>query len=270
MLIYLDFLHFSSQHQIKKKAFNLLNRNNLSVNSSLLNCMSTVRVSCNICNKELCNKYFLRQHVEKSHKLTFDSYMEKYDSLSADAFESNYKQNQNLTHKLVRSILINHPDLLRTGRGQQSQSVNSSLKKSMLLRNRKLVRSLKQKKMLSLAKAKQEETARKRKYSTSSSSTTSCPNSVADDQQQIQRRQENMQAYMLEEYMDCSVDSREPKRFKPCLVYLPIHAQPSDVSSFTVTLKLKSLQKIEEEKLMHGNQDEICAEDAPQIKVEST
>lgn len=53
----------SSNKIIKKKAFNLLNRNSLSVNASLLNCMSTVRVSCNICNKELCNKYFLRQVI---------------------------------------------------------------------------------------------------------------------------------------------------------------------------------------------------------------
>jgi hypothetical protein len=46
----------SSNKLIKKKAFNLLNRNSLSANASLLNCMSTVRVIFNIYNKELCNK----------------------------------------------------------------------------------------------------------------------------------------------------------------------------------------------------------------------
>ena len=33
-----------------------------------------VDVTCLICNKELCNKYFLRQHLINSHKTTIDEY----------------------------------------------------------------------------------------------------------------------------------------------------------------------------------------------------
>jgi hypothetical protein len=40
---------------------------------------SSIRVRCNICNKELCNKYFLKQHVTNSHKLTFNDYLLKYE-----------------------------------------------------------------------------------------------------------------------------------------------------------------------------------------------
>jgi hypothetical protein len=139
----------SSNKLIKKKAFNLLNRNSLSANASLLNCMSTVRVSCNICNKELCNKYFLRQHVEKSHKISFNSYIEKYDGLNVDTHETNYKHNQNITHQLVRSILINHQNLLRVANASETNKNKSTFKKRILMKNRKLIRSFQQKKILS-------------------------------------------------------------------------------------------------------------------------
>ena len=150
-------LHSTTNKLIKKKAFNLLNRNNLSVNASLLNCMSTVRVNCNICNKELCNKYFLRQHVEKSHKLSFNSYIEKYDVLSADAYENNYKHNQTVTHQLVRSILINHQHLLHPNTDNSKNSTSSfsssrltsNFKRRILMKNRKLIKSFQQRKCLS-------------------------------------------------------------------------------------------------------------------------
>ena len=36
------------------------------------------RVNCHICKKEVCNKYFLKQHVQHRHKITFGDYLNKY------------------------------------------------------------------------------------------------------------------------------------------------------------------------------------------------
>jgi len=36
------------------------------------------RVKCLMCQKEVCNKYFLRQHVQSRHKITFEEYIEAY------------------------------------------------------------------------------------------------------------------------------------------------------------------------------------------------
>ena len=47
--------------------------------NSNYNNSGTSRVNCNICNKELCNKYFLKQHVNNSHKISFNDYLIKYE-----------------------------------------------------------------------------------------------------------------------------------------------------------------------------------------------
>ena len=166
-------LNRKTKKLIKKKAFNLLNRTNLS-NSSLMNVMSTVRVNCNICNKELCNKYFLRQHVAKSHSLSFEQYIEKYDNVDN---ETNSKYNQIITHSLARSILLNHQNLLSSNlNGQMSGS--SKFKKGNMMRSKRLMKAIKlSQASKSLSKAEenskdaqpsQTQQSRKRKHSGSS------------------------------------------------------------------------------------------------------
>jgi hypothetical protein len=262
----------SANKLIKKKAFNLLNRNSMLVNASLLNCMSTVRVTCNICNKELCNKYFLRQHVDKSHKLTLNEYMEKYDAMNADAYESNLKHNQNVTHQLVRSILINHQNLLRTSNDNSSsssstgnknssvQGAKSQFKRRLLLRNRKLIRSFQQKKCLKNKLANSvantsSELDRKRKHSGSScgsSSHSSYTNSNEDDPN---NNKSALKAFILEEYSMGDNESSEKQNThasSPCIVYLPIKRRSANDASndhdqiFEVKIKLRSLNKADE------------------------
>jgi hypothetical protein len=48
-----------------------LNNSNIGLNGH-----GTSRVTCAICNKELCNKYFLRQHLINVHKMSIEEYEE--------------------------------------------------------------------------------------------------------------------------------------------------------------------------------------------------
>ena len=159
-------LNRKTKKLIKKKAFNLLNRTNLS-NSSLMNVMSTVRVNCNICNKELCNKYFLRQHVAKSHSLSFDAYIANYDHVDN---ETSSKHNQIITHSLARSILLNHQNLLSASVSGQT----GTFKKGNVMRSKRLMKAIKLSKSASRAEdaqasqTQQQQQSRKRKHSGSS------------------------------------------------------------------------------------------------------
>ncbi len=74
---YLDSIKNKNNINMKKKQLNKLSTSlpgsAMRANNKFnLNSMNTGRVTCNICNKELCNKYFLRQHVSHRHKLTFN------------------------------------------------------------------------------------------------------------------------------------------------------------------------------------------------------
>jgi len=69
------------QQQQHQQQHNQHHQQRMTINQNKFNqsSLNPGRVICNICNKELCNKYFLRQHVSHRHKLTFDEYLEKYE-----------------------------------------------------------------------------------------------------------------------------------------------------------------------------------------------
>ena len=85
------------------------NNNNNTSSSTPLNGNSSVnlntvasRVMCVICNKDLCNKYFLRQHLINVHKTSIEEYNEKFDTKSRNEGEeglliNDYAANQQMS-----------------------------------------------------------------------------------------------------------------------------------------------------------------------------
>lgn len=82
--------------------------NNESANEQNITLSAMSRVKCMLCEKELCNKYFLRQHVQNVHKIVFNEYLDKYGlSFSSrsprNSLNQSYYSNQQL--KLKKYIL---------------------------------------------------------------------------------------------------------------------------------------------------------------------
>lgn len=200
------------------------------------------RVNCLICKKEVCNKYFLRQHVSQRHKISFEEYTEKYGQTFGRKRPAN---NASQTAIVANSVSQQHTNA--NYYNQHQDKLNK-----LLLKNIKC--------------GKSGEPKRKRKYSGSSSGNESYDtlSSSSNFQQSMEHQQnkksraqnyeeeENMfsqqlmsltsaaeaqgftelQAFVIE-----NEDSEYSEFFRPSMIYLPVKNRLTDSLCLKVRLR---------------------------------
>ncbi len=206
------------------------------------------RVKCLMCEKEVCNKYFLRQHVQTRHKITFEEYIEAYGI----HFQRKNARNPNsvaspaslAVHILNQKTKINKlPHRNSTG--------------SQVIRPRSTV-------------PEPDSTTRKRKFSNASSrSETESYDTVSSSSNFKKSRQttdeilfsdqllrltnsaeeqgfSDLQAFIVEADEECG---EFQQYFRPSMIYLPVQTKLNDSISLRVRLRpveqIKSLGDLE-------------------------
>ena len=137
------------------------NNNNNSPSMSTNGNNLASKVACVICNKELCNKYFLRQHLINVHKTSIEEYNEKFEIPSS-------VKSRNDNDDSINNESNESPD---TNAANIDEDANSSKLKLEKLKNNHL-------KFLSLISANKSLKRRKRQYSENSSISSSSSNSI--------------------------------------------------------------------------------------------
>lgn len=244
----------SEEQSVDMSDMTLDNMNNTHNNSSSLPLQHDMpessggamsRVNCLICKKEVCNKYFLRQHVSQRHKISFEEYTEKYGQTFG---RKRPATNANQTAIVANSV------------GQQNANVNYYNQHQDKL-NKLLLKNIKRGKS-----GMNSEPKRKRKYSGSSSGNESYDtlSSSSNFQQSMEHQQnkksraqnyeeeENMfsqqlmsltsaaeaqgftelQAFVIE-----NEDSEFSQFFRPSMIYLPVKNRLTDSLCLKVRLR---------------------------------
>ena len=233
------------------------------------------RVTCVICNKDLCNKYFLRQHLINVHKTSIEEYNEKFDIKNRNESEESLTVNDYATNNQMS------PDNDVGGEITSSIEEESKIKLEKLKNNHLKFLSLVSESNKSLKR-------RKRQYSENSSVSSRSSNSVFskyslgstsssslasekfyDKKNKINQKVEkndkkmiatttkitnddildvDMQQFLLE-----SSDDVFCSNFMPCMVYLPVKYKLNE--SVNINLTLKPIKK-NRKRTYHEN-DEI-------------
>lgn len=226
------------------------------IQSEPLSAMS--RVSCMICKKEVCNKYFLRQHVQHKHKISFNDYLDKFGvSFSRKQGRPAAGNNQSLNYynsqqaKLKKYIQMKNKNI----RDKKNKHLTNSFEDD------------EQNQMHEQMNGQTEAIAsgRKRKYSGSSScasydtiSSSSNFNNESKKSRSCDVDDENMfsnqllqltnaaeqegfsdlQAFVIE---SDEADTTFNDFFRPSMIYLPVKARLND--SLTIQVRLRPAER---------------------------
>jgi hypothetical protein len=208
------------------------NNSNNNVTETIVNGLAS-RVQCVICSKELCNKYFLRQHLINVHKTSVEDYNEKFDIISTKSLDEEDLESQKMklqsNHLKFLSLISGNKSFKRRKRQySECSSVSSSSSSSISA------------------------------YSVgdlSSSSSSSCSSTMSLKTRRLFKRQNkvfvekkkkeidadgdvDMQQFLLE-----SSDDVFCSNFMPCMVYLPVKYKLNESVSVNLTLKPIKKQK---------------------------
>lgn len=224
------------------------------------------RVNCLICKKEVCNKYFLRQHVSQRHKISFEEYTEKYGQTfgrKRPAINANQIATiANAVNQTNANYYNQHQDKLN----------------KLLLKNIKRAKNFNDSGL--------NEPKRKRKYSNSSSGNESYDtlSSSSNFQQSIEHQQckksraqnyeeeENMfsqqlmsltsaaeaegftelQAFVIE-----NEDSEFNQYFRPSMIYLPVKSRLADSLCLKVRLRPATANNTRSEQEQEATEDDV-------------
>jgi len=228
------------QQQQHQQQHNQHHQQRMTINQNKFNqsSLNPGRVICNICNKELCNKYFLRQHVSHRHKLTFDEYLEKYEDpatsrsilLKSQMNNMNNTTTNSNTSQIVQAnnhkkpLNVEHEDLSEQNKRKRKYSGNSSASFRSTSNSYEYVSS----------NSDCEDYA----AGNTASKKTKIDTKPLDDEDDDEV-ESNMQPFMIEYDQEDEDDDMFGRFFMPCMIYLPVKSKLND--SISVRVKLKPI-----------------------------
>ncbi len=260
---------------------NTTNSSTIPINGNTGSYNLASRVTCIICNKDLCNKYFLRQHLINVHKTSIEEYNEKFDSKNRNENEESLTINDYATNNQMS------PDN-DVGEIESSVEDESKLKHEKIKNNHLKFLSLVSESNKSLKR-------RKRQYSENSSVSSASSNSVFSkysldsslsnasivsgklydkknkinskalekiDKKKIisldtittRTKNDEISDVDMQQFLLESSDDVFCSNFMPCTVYLPVKYKLNE--SVNINLTLKPIKK-NKKRTYHENDDDV-------------
>ncbi len=195
------------------------------------------RVKCLMCHKEVCNKYFLRQHVQSRHKITFEEYIEAYGI----HFQRKNARNPNpagspaslAAHLLSqRSKVINKLPHRNSTAGSQRPSRSVTSEPDSATRKRKFSNASSRSETESYDTVSSSSNFKKSRQTTDESL-------FSDQLLRLTNSAEeqgfsDLQAFVVEGDEECE---EFQQYFRPSMIYLPVRAKLNDSISLRVRLR---------------------------------
>ncbi len=224
------------------------------------------RVSCHICRKELCNKYFLKSHLLNAHQITADDFL--MNSLTDNTnMMSQMSENVNKKFNLLNGIKSN---IYQNSQEQEQEQINENDDDDEIEEGQSLASGQQQQNTADMIAAKQSimsinallnynkimngDTSLQTSQTAAATAAAAALMAVSNgDGAELTTAGSsfgsacNMQPFLFE----CNDDAYSAN-FVPCMVYLPVKTK-LNASSISIKVTLKPLDQTEQQNDSNNN-----------------